>query len=155
MRLGFVGIIAVAFLALEIVGIALVAGEIGGLRTFLWLLGAALAGGWLIRTAGAGFMPELMQATAGGQDPFSVMWAAGRRFLAGLLLIFPGPITDVLGLLLLLTTGLPRLSRPTTPHRPGSGPRADDARAYTSRGNQRQGDEEDDNVIEGEFRRED
>lgn len=122
MRFGFIGIIAVAFLALEIVGIALVAGEIGGLRTFLWLLGAALAGGWLIRSAGTGFMPELVQATTSGRDPFSVMWTAGRRFLAGLLLIFPGPITDVLGLLLLLTTGLPRPSQPAAAYRPGPGP---------------------------------
>lgn len=141
MRFGFVGIIAVAFLALEIVGIALVAGEIGALRTFLWLLGAALAGGWLIRTAGVGFMPELMQATASGQDPFSVMWRAGRRFLAGLLLIFPGVFSDVIALLLLLTAGLPKtpapgVRQPPSPDRPGPGRR-------------------DDGVIEGEFRRED
>lgn len=149
MRLGFVGIIAVAFLALEIVGIALVAGEIGGLRTFLWLLGAALAGGWLIRTAGAGFMPELMHATASGQDPFSVMWRAGRRFLAGMLLIFPGPVTDVLGLLILLTAGLPRATGPMPAGRGGAGP------GYTAQGPARPRGQGDDDVIEGEFRRED
>jgi UPF0716 protein FxsA len=149
MRLGFVGIIAVAFLALEIVGIALVAGEIGALRTFLWLLAAALAGGWLIRTAGAGFMPELMQATASGQDPFSVMWTAGRRFLAGMLLIFPGFITDVLALLLLLTAGLPRTAGPVPAGRNGSGT------GYTVHDSPHQRGRSDDDVIEGEFRRED
>lgn len=149
MRLGFVGIIAVAFLALEIVGIALVAGEIGGLRTFLWLLGAALAGGWLIRSAGAGFMPEMMHATASGQDPFSVMWRVGRRFLAGMLLLFPGPLTDVLGLLMLLTAGLPRSAGPMPAGLGGSGP------GYTAQGPTRSRGRADDDVIEGEFRRED
>lgn len=149
MRIGFVGIIAVAFLALEIVGIALVAGEIGGLRTFLWLLVAAMAGGWLIRTAGAGFMPELMHATASGQDPFSVMWRTGRRFLAGMLLIFPGAITDVMALLILLTAGLPRVAGPVpTGHGgPGKGP--------TPHGPRPQPGRTDGDVIEGEFRRED
>lgn len=153
MRLGFVGIIAVAFLALEIVGIALVAEKIGALGTFLWLLGAALAGGWLIRTAGAGFMSELAQATASGRDPFRVMWAAGRRFLAGLLLIFPGPVTDGLGLLLLLAAGLPRMGRPAAAGYPGQGPRQDESQACTPPGARRQGG--DGHVIEGEFRRED
>jgi UPF0716 protein FxsA len=148
MRLGLLGIIAVAFLALEIVGIALVAGEIGGLRTFLWLLGAALAGGWLIRNAGAGFMPELMQAGADGGDPFKVMWRAGRRFLAGLLLIFPGPVTDGLALLLLLSAGLPRTATQASPSgygaAPGLGPQHSPGRRGPG-----------DDVIEGEFRRED
>ena len=149
MRFGVFGIIAGAFLALEIVGIVLVAGEIGALRTFLWLLGAALAGGWLIRTAGVGFMPELVQATANGQDPFSVMWAAGRRFLAGLLLIFPGFITDGVALLLLLTAGLPRATGPVPGGRHEAGPR------YTTHGAHRPGGRPEDDVIEGEFRRED
>jgi len=127
--------------------------EIGGLPTFLWLLGAALAGGWLIRSAGAGFLPELMQATAGGRDPFSVMWRVGRRFLAGVLLIFPGPLTDVLALLLLLTAGLPRAVGPATAggHGPGMGPGA----GYSPRGPRPPGGRDGDDVIEGEFRRED
>lgn len=149
MRLGFLGIIAVAFLALEIVGIALVAGEIGALRTFIWLLAAVLAGGWLIRTAGAGFMPELMQASAGGQDPLRVMWRTGRRFLAGLLLIFPGPVTDVLAVLLLLTAGLPRKQVPDFPGGYGPGP------GHGPRPPPRRNRQDREGVIEGEFRRED
>lgn len=151
MRIGFFGIIAVAFLALEIVGIALVAQEIGGLRTFLWLLAAAMAGGWLIRTAGTGFMPELMQASANGQDPFSVMWRTGRRFLAGMLLIFPGPITDVLALLLLLTAGLPRAGRQGA----GVDQEAGFGTGHAPPGSRRPGGRTDGDVIEGQFRRED
>jgi UPF0716 protein FxsA len=150
MRFGFVGIIAVAFLALEIVGIALAAGEIGALRIFVWLLAAALAGGWLIRSAGAGFMPELAQATANGEDPFTVMWRAGRRFLAGMLLIFPGLITDVLALLMLLTAGLPRGNGPI--HTGGYGAGREDS-LQQAPPHRRSGTDND--VIEGEFRRED
>lgn len=120
--------------------------EIGMLPAFLWLLGAALAGAWLIRTAGAGFLPELMQATVDGRDSFSVLWRLGRRFLAGVLLIFPGPITDVLALLLLLTAGLPRAAGPM----PAAGRPAGGA-GPSPRSPHRGGSE----VIEGEFRRED
>ena len=149
MRFGFVGIIAVAFLALEIVGMTLVAGEIGGLLTFLWLLGAMVAGGWLIRSAGSGFMPELMHATASGQDPISVMWLTGRRFLAGMLLILPGFISDVVALLLLLTAGLPRAAGPARAetYEPGA--------AQTPHHSPHPDARRNDDVIEGEFRRED
>jgi UPF0716 protein FxsA len=126
---------------------ALVAEEIGGLRTFLWLLGAMVAGGWLIRSAGTGFMPELMHATASGQDPFSVMWRVGRRFLAGLLLILPGFISDALALLLLLSAGLPRAAGPARTQAYGP--------AHPPPRPPRQEDRRDDDVIEGEFRRED
>jgi len=143
-----VGIIAGAFLALEIVGIALVAGQIGGLATFVWLLATFLSGAWLIRSAGAGFMGELLQATTSGRDPFSVMWRMGRRFLAGALLIFPGPITDVLALLLLMSAGLPRGPDPV-PARTGG------ATAYTPHGVRHADRRPEDGVIEGEFRRED
>jgi UPF0716 protein FxsA len=149
MRLGVVGIIAVAFLALEIVGITLVAEDIGVLRTFLWLLAAMVAGAWLIRSAGTGFMPELMQATSNGQDPFAVMWSAGRRFLAGMLLILPGFISDVIALLLLLTAGLPRSPGPSrTAGHEAAGPHAPHRGHYGS-------GPHDGDVIEGEYRRED
>lgn len=148
MRLGFVGIIAVAFLALEIVGIALVAGEIGALQTFLWLLGAAVAGGWLIQSAGTGFMPELVHASSSGQDPFAVMWHTGRRFLAGMLLIFPGLVSDVLALLLLLSSGLPRGAGHYRAGTYGAGPR------HTAGRPPHRGAAGEDDVIEGEFKRE-
>ena len=153
MRSGFLGIIAGGFLALEIVGIVLVAGKIGVLATFAWLLAGVLLGGWLIRSAGTGFMPELIQATSGGRDPFSVMWRTGRRFLAGVLLIFPGPFSDVLALLLLLTAGLPRNTDTGYMCRRHGGPYADMGHGY--QGTRRAGGGADDGVIEGEFRRED
>lgn len=129
MKLGFVGIIAVAFLALEMVGIYLIGREIGLTQTVLWLLAAFVSGIWVIRQAGAGFLPKLSASLNQGHAPFGILWSTGRRFLAGVLLILPGAISDLIALVLLLW--------PTA--KPPSGRQA--AR--------------DDGVIEGEFRRED
>lgn len=129
MRLGFVGIIAVAFLALEMVGIYRIAQSIGGVPTVLWLIVAMVAGVWVIRRAGAGFLPGLATSLDKGHAPFGIIWTTGRRFLAGALLILPGAIGDLVALVLLLWPA----------------PRIPPARGAPAR----------DDVIEGEFRRED
>jgi UPF0716 protein FxsA len=141
MRLGFAGIIAVAIPALEIVGIYQIGSNIGLGWTLFWLLAAMLAGGAVIRQEQALFMPRLQQALQQGQAPFALLWASGRRFLAGVLLIIPGPFSDFIAVLLLLWPR-PKLA-PLPPDREDpSRPQA------TPRGSG--GD-----VIEGEFRRED
>ena len=138
MRLGFAGIIAVAIPALEMAGIYLVGGRIGLGWTVLWLLAAIFLGSAVIRQEQASFIPRLQQAMAQGQAPLALLWASGRRFLAGVLLIIPGPFSDFIAVLLLLWPGA-KLAR-VQPVRPISGqntPRSE-------------GD-----VIEGDFRRED
>lgn len=129
MRLGFFGIIAVAFLALEMVGMYLIAQAFGWALTMLWLLAAFISGIWVIRHAGAGFLPNLTTSLNQGHAPFGVLWVTGRRFLAGVLLILPGAISDLIALALLLWPG-PKLPATTQAAR-------------------------NDGVIEGEFRRED
>jgi UPF0716 protein FxsA len=129
MRLGFVGIIAMAFLALEMVGIYRIFQSIGGAPTFLWLIAAVIAGVGVIRRAGAGFLPALAASLERGHAPFGIIWTTGRRFLAGALLILPGAIGDLVALVLLLWPA----------------PRIPAARRAPA----------EDGVIEGEFRRED
>lgn len=129
MRLGFMGIIAVAFLALEMVGMYLLAREIGAFNTLLWLLAAFVVGVWVIRRAGTGLQGSLQAALERGHTPFGILWMTGRRFLAGALLVFPGIVSDLMALVLLLWPG---------------------AKAPPAR--RTAGDE---GVIEGEFRRED
>lgn len=141
MRIGLSGIIAVAIPALEIVGIYLVGSRIGLGLTLLWLVAAMLLGAAVIREEQASFMPRLQQAMAQGQAPFALLWASGRRFLAGVLLIVPGPFSDVVALLLLLWPRpklAPSAREPDEPMQPER-PRRD------ANGE----------VIEGEFRRED
>ena len=74
MRLGVVGIIAVAFLALEMVGMYRIAQSIGAAPTGLWLIAAVIAGVWVIRRAGAGFLPGLATSLERGHAPFGVIW---------------------------------------------------------------------------------
>lgn len=132
MRVGGLGIIAVAFLALEMVGMYLIGQRIGGLETALWLILDVVLGIWVIRHAGAAFLPGLMHGLGQGHPPFAMLWATGRRFLAGVLLILPGALSDLIALVLLLWPSPP--APPAGRRPPGRGP---------------------DDVIEGEFRRED
>jgi UPF0716 family protein affecting phage T7 exclusion len=88
MRLGFAGIIAVAIPALEIVGSTWLA-VASGLWPTLLAAGAVIAGAYVIRQERASFMPRLQQILAQGHPPFGLLWASGRRFLAGVLLICP------------------------------------------------------------------
>ena len=155
MRLGVVGIIAVAIPALEIVGIYQIGHHIGVLWTLIWLMSAMFIGGAVIRQEQAMFLPRLQQAMAQGQAPFGLIWASGRRFLAGLLLILPGAASDLIAILLLLWPSS-RVSpgssqKPIDPvdpfetrtNPPGySAPRPDSRRSEGE-------------VIEGEFKRED
>lgn len=125
-------IIALAFPVLELIGIILIWGEIG-FWTLLWLLLAAIAGAALISLERVAFMPGLAAAMLAGGNPLEAVKASGLRFLAGLLLIFPGAIGDVFALVLLLWAGF----RPPPPPRMPRGP----------------GAAANDDVIEGDFRR--
>ena len=123
-------IIALAFPVLEIVGIVLVWGEIG-FWTLLWLFLAMLAGAALIALERVAFLPGLAGALLAGGNPFDALKASGLRFLAGVLLIFPGPFSDAAALLLLVWAGL--RPPPPPPRRPGQAAN--------------------DDVIEGDYRR--
>jgi len=146
MRFGFAGIIAVAIPALEIVGIYLVGSRIGLGWTLIWLLAAMIVGGMVINQERASFMPRLQQAMAQGHSPFGLLWASGRRFLAGVLLIVPGPMSDFIALILLLWPR-PKLA----PLDPLGRNQADSTRPQgpvREKTGEASGD-----VIEGEFRR--
>ncbi|MDD4881146.1 MAG: FxsA family protein [Gallionellaceae bacterium] len=125
-------IIALAFPVLEIIGIISIWDRIGA-WTLLWLLLAVLAGSALISLERIAFMPSLAAAMATGGNPFEAIKASGLRFLAGVLLIFPGAISDVMALILLLWAGF----QPPAPPPARRGP----DRAAN------------DDVIEGDFRR--
>jgi UPF0716 protein FxsA len=125
-------IIALAFPLLELAGIIYIWHQIG-VWTLLWLLVAVLAGSSLIAAERLTFMPRLVGVMMGGENPFAALKGSGLRFLAGVLLIFPGIISDVIAVVLLLwSLAQPE---PMMKHWPADGePREDD-------------------VIEGEFRR--
>jgi UPF0716 protein FxsA len=158
MRLAIPAIIAVAIPALEIVGIYLVGSRIGFGWTLLWLLVAIYVGMRLILVERVLFLPRLLQAVQQNQSPFPMIWASGRRFFAGVLLMIPGPFSDVIALLLLLWPGTRSAAGYDSAYdsantaeadpRTGRTPRASMPHSHTDRKPSAE-------VIEGEFRRED
>lgn len=113
--------------AIEIYTTIWLAGRIGWGWLLFWFLATAVVGGMLVRHESASFSTRFFFAARGGDVAGSLL-DSGRRLLAGVLLIFPGVISDVIALLLLIS------------HRPPAG-----------------GETvvRDNGVIEGEFRRED
>ena len=67
-----------------------------------WLIFAAIAGVALIKQARVSLISRLTAAFSQGQFSLSAFIDSFRTVLAGLLLIFPGVISDVMALILLL-----------------------------------------------------
>ena len=89
------------FPALEIYTLFQVADVIGW-WLLAWLLFSALIGWILIKEESLAVFGRLAVAVQNGQSPFAALWDSGRTMLAGLLLIIPGVLSDVLALILLL-----------------------------------------------------
>ncbi len=122
---------------------SLAAGPTGhGGWVLAWLLFAAIAGIVLIKEARFSLVTRLAGALANGQFSLAAFIDSFRTVIAGLLLIFPGIISDVMALFLLL---LP-IREPAYEH-------ANARHARHARPTPR-GHFGSDGVIEGEFRRE-
>ena len=99
---GLIFLLAVlGFPALEIYTLFQVA-DIIGWWLLAWLFFSALAGWALIREESLAVFGRLAVAVQNGQSPLAALWDSGRTMLAGLLLIIPGVLSDVLALILLL-----------------------------------------------------
>ncbi|MFD4789050.1 FxsA family membrane protein [Streptomyces sp. NPDC058459] len=91
-----------AWLVLEIWLLVLVADAAGGLAVFLILAAGFAAGGFVVKRAGRRAFRNLDVALRRGTAPSSGGGGNGLLMLAGLLLMLPGMLSDVAGLLLLL-----------------------------------------------------
>lgn len=129
MRFGWVVLLMLSFPVLEAVGIFWIADRIGA-WVLLWLLLAAIAGVTLIRFERVAWGARMLFAVQSGVNPMSSLFASGRVLLAGGLLVFPGFISDVIALVLLMIPGTWD-KRKTDPLRPAN-----------------------DDILEGEFKRE-
>ena len=101
-----------------------------GWWVLVWLLASAVLGVALIRLERVLWGARMIIHLQAGKSPFSALFASGRMLLAGGLLIFPGVISDVMALILLLFPGTWRRPKNLMPKAAN------------------------DDVIEGEFRRE-
>ena len=93
-------LLVLLFPALEIYTMFQVA-DIIGWWLLVWLLASAIIGWALIREESMAIFGRLALAVQNGQSPFVALWQSGRTMLAGVLLIFPGVISDVFALILL------------------------------------------------------
>jgi len=75
---------------------------IGTLNTIAILLLDSIVGSWLLRTQGRGAWLRFNQALAEGRPPAREVLDGGLIIFGGALLISPGFVTDVFGILLLL-----------------------------------------------------
>ena len=128
-------IILLCFPALEIYTLFQVADKIGWWLA-VWLISSALAGFALIREEKLAFFGRLIVGMQSGQHPFAAMFDSGKTMMAGVLLIFPGIISDMVAVILLLIP----TRRPKMPP-PG--------------GTQQQQQQQPTDIIEGTYRRED
>jgi UPF0716 protein FxsA len=86
----------------ELAAIIFVAKAVGVLTTLLLLLVFSLAGAWLAKREGLAAWRRFQFATAEGRVPTREVADGAMVLLAGALLLVPGFLTDVLGLLLLV-----------------------------------------------------
>lgn len=77
-------------------------GSIVGWWLGLYLLMMAMGGWLLIQEEKLAVFGRLFQAVQGGGHPAMALFASAKRLIAGVLLIFPGVISDLIAVLLLL-----------------------------------------------------
>jgi UPF0716 protein FxsA len=96
--------LALIFVVLPIaeIWILLVIGrQIGFLPTIAFLVGVGIVGSWLAKAEGARVLREIGRARQEGKVPEEGLLSAALILVAGLLLVIPGVITDLVGVVLL------------------------------------------------------
>jgi UPF0716 protein FxsA len=96
----FISLVILAIL--ELFSIAWIWHRIGGASTILIILGTGIIGAFIARKNAKKALKRLMKGAPSDAGPAKQMFDAVAFFLAAALLIIPGVITDVIGLLLLL-----------------------------------------------------
>lgn len=122
------------WLAVETVLTLQLSAAFGAGPVLLWLLASIALGVVVIRRAGWRAVRDIQHALARNEAPARELMEALLRFLAGVLLMLPGPLSDLFGLVLLL----PVVRRPAA--------RSADARMRAARPDLREPV-----IIEGEF----
>ena len=98
-------VLALAFLVVPVAELAVliaVGSQIGFLNTFALMLALSLTGAWLARREGLGAWRRLQTALVEGRIPTVEAADGALILLAGALLLTPGFLSDVAGVLLLL-----------------------------------------------------
>lgn len=102
MPLRFLRLIPVAIVVVEIAGFIMVGNAIGVLATIGLVFAAAVAGVILLRAQGFEVMQRLQAETEAGRVPAREIADGVVILIAAVLLIMPGFVTDIVGLLLFI-----------------------------------------------------
>jgi UPF0716 protein FxsA len=102
MRFPVVLLLVLALPLLEIAGFVVVGRQIGVLPTLGLVIATAIAGSVLLRVQGFGVLSRIRKELDAGRDPSRELANGVMIALAGVLLLVPGFITDILGILLFL-----------------------------------------------------
>jgi UPF0716 protein FxsA len=86
----------------EIAVIIQVGDWLGIVNTIGLLILVSVAGAWLVKRQGLGVLRRIGEQRRAGQVPAAAVFDGALILVAGALLLFPGFVTDVFGLLLLL-----------------------------------------------------
>lgn len=160
-------LLGIAYPMLEIALLIKTASVIGFWPTFAIVLATAVIGMRVLQEHGFVVMRRLSEALRSGRTPFQPMIEGGVLFFAGLCLLAPGLITDVIGLLLLIPPvrhllavylhdrvwGLPREEPGPDPKNTGSGPTPGAKELPPEQPASGQRGATDGPIIEGEFER--
>ena len=136
----FVGLILLAFPIAEIWLLIELADQYGWLL-LLYLVAIGWLGLRLIREEKSSFSLRMMQNMAAGGNPAKAIFGTARNIIAGVLLMLPGVITDIIAVSLLL---IPIRNTQTLNDQSSNDQFRQSSRQAAN-----------DDVIEGEFRRED
>lgn len=160
-------VIMLAVLALPIAEIwtLIILGNLYGWWVFIYLVAMIVLGLQLIRNEKHLFTVRIMQSMAQNQHPVKALFGSARNIIAGILLIIPGVITDIVAAILLLwpaqqpvlaSKGKPQDYASDFFSNPDDTFNEQPSFAKSKRFNQKtQHKAANDDVIEGEFHRED
>ncbi|MGO9445314.1 MAG: FxsA family protein [Thiobacillaceae bacterium] len=115
MRLWPIVILTLGFPVLEAYILFKLAGQFGW-WVLVGLLVSAALGIVLIRLERILWGPRMILYLQAGKSPLAALFASGRMFLAGSLLIFPGVLSDMIAFFLLLFPGTWRRPTDFAPH---------------------------------------
>jgi UPF0716 protein FxsA len=87
---------------LELYVLIEVGSEIGALPTILLSIFTAILGATLVRLQGVSVLLRVQETLARGETPALEMLEGAVLMMAGVMLLFPGFITDVIGFLMLI-----------------------------------------------------
>ena len=145
MRFPFIGLLLLIFPILEIWGLIELASRYGW-WVLLYVVVMAMLGWRLIQDEKLLFAGRMMQNLTQGSNVGGALFGTAKNMIAGVLLIIPGVITDALAVILLLIP-----SSGSALNNLGGTPTNEKTGAQYKQRNQAANDD----VIEGEFRRED